>query len=484
MVLTLSPIQANAAKKVKLNKSKLSLYVGKSYTLKLKNNKSKVKWTSSKKSVATVSSKGKVKAKKKGSCKITAKVGKKKYVCKVTVKKKANSSANNNSSNDNSSDINNSNTNNESSSSDTTNNPTPTTRPAATPIPNTPSPEVTKAPSITPSPEPTPTIEPTLIPSPKPSIEPTITPDYELHNPTVDDETSVWDLVEFGKFPQSLYTPIKEPNDPKDNVTYIDSNGTSYLCRSNSVTTSKKVLNEDTQTYETIYTTTTNYYYYKYEPIQWRVLNVSDNNALLLADKCLDYSQYNRTYDSVTWETCSLRRYLNDTFKKIAFSQAEQDILIPNNVINSRANPYSYAKGGNNTVDDIFLLDIYEMTKNDYGFCEETESVDTKYGCGISSNKRIGMFTDYSNDGGTYNFKTQYMNSYWWLRSPGLTGYKAAYINGGGCINYSTTQIVSIEEKIISYMGVRPTITINLEDNATTYSKVGTVDEKSNYVIY
>ena len=49
MILTISPIQANAAKKVKLNKSKLSLYVGKSYTLKLKNIKNKIKWKSSKK---------------------------------------------------------------------------------------------------------------------------------------------------------------------------------------------------------------------------------------------------------------------------------------------------------------------------------------------------------------------------------------------------------------------------------------------------
>lgn len=117
LVLTLSPIRVNATKKkkVKLNKSKLSMYIGKSYKLKLENNKKKVKWSSSKKKVASVSSKGKVKAKKKGSCKITAKVGKKKYVCKVTVKKKANSSANNNSSNDNSSD-----TNNNSSSEDNT----------------------------------------------------------------------------------------------------------------------------------------------------------------------------------------------------------------------------------------------------------------------------------------------------------------------------------------------------------------------------
>lgn len=89
MFLTLMPIQTKAAQKVKLNKSKLSLKVGKSFTLKLKNVKSKkVKWSSSKKKIATVSKKGKIVAKKKGTCKITAKYKKKKYVCKVTVKKK------------------------------------------------------------------------------------------------------------------------------------------------------------------------------------------------------------------------------------------------------------------------------------------------------------------------------------------------------------------------------------------------------------
>lgn len=87
-VVMIFTIQADAAKKkVKLNNNDISLYVGDSYTLKLKNAKGKVKWSSSKKSIATVSSKGKVKAKKKGACKITAKVGKKKYTCKVKVRK-------------------------------------------------------------------------------------------------------------------------------------------------------------------------------------------------------------------------------------------------------------------------------------------------------------------------------------------------------------------------------------------------------------
>ena len=77
------PTQAKK-KKVKLNKKKVTLEIGKKVTLKLKNNKKKVKWSSSNKKVATVK-KGKVTAKKKGKATITAKVGKKKYRCKVTV---------------------------------------------------------------------------------------------------------------------------------------------------------------------------------------------------------------------------------------------------------------------------------------------------------------------------------------------------------------------------------------------------------------
>ena len=73
-------------KKPELSKSKLSLYYGATSTLKMLNTESKVKWTSSNKNVATVSSKGKVTAKGLGTAKITAKIGKKTYKCTVTVK--------------------------------------------------------------------------------------------------------------------------------------------------------------------------------------------------------------------------------------------------------------------------------------------------------------------------------------------------------------------------------------------------------------
>ena len=63
-------VNVQAASKVKINKTKATVYVGKTTTLKVSGTKKAVKWTTSNKKVATVSSKGKVTAKKAGSAKI------------------------------------------------------------------------------------------------------------------------------------------------------------------------------------------------------------------------------------------------------------------------------------------------------------------------------------------------------------------------------------------------------------------------------
>lgn len=85
MVLCMTPVTADAAT-VKLNKTKATIYVGSTTTLKVKGTSQKAKWTSNKKSVATVNNKGKVTAKKAGKATITAKIGSRKFSCKVTVK--------------------------------------------------------------------------------------------------------------------------------------------------------------------------------------------------------------------------------------------------------------------------------------------------------------------------------------------------------------------------------------------------------------
>lgn len=80
--------QAKSSKKIGLNQTSVTLTVGKTTTLKLKNapKGKKVVWSSSDKKIAAVSKKGKVTAKKSGTAVITAKCEKKSYKCKVTVR--------------------------------------------------------------------------------------------------------------------------------------------------------------------------------------------------------------------------------------------------------------------------------------------------------------------------------------------------------------------------------------------------------------
>ena len=78
-------IKAEAAGAVKLNKKKTVLELGEGEQLKVKNTDKKVKWSSEDKSVVKVDSQGRITSTGAGSTKVTAKVGKKKYTCKVTV---------------------------------------------------------------------------------------------------------------------------------------------------------------------------------------------------------------------------------------------------------------------------------------------------------------------------------------------------------------------------------------------------------------
>ena len=131
----------NAASKIKINKTKTEVYVGKTVQLKVTGTKNKITWTSNNKKVATVTKKGKVKGIKKGTAIITAKVRKKKLTCKVTVKEK---------------DV-----------------VTPTNTPVITQSP-------TVVPTIFPTSTVIPSVEPTVIPTSTPVATPIFTPTDDI----------------------------------------------------------------------------------------------------------------------------------------------------------------------------------------------------------------------------------------------------------------------------------------------------------------
>lgn len=85
LVLTLGNSATVYAATIKINKEKLTIVIGDTYNLKISGTTKTIKWSSSNTSVASVSSAGKVTAKKKGTATITATVNSKKYNCKITV---------------------------------------------------------------------------------------------------------------------------------------------------------------------------------------------------------------------------------------------------------------------------------------------------------------------------------------------------------------------------------------------------------------
>lgn len=81
-----------AGEEVSINKTSVNLYVSGTYTLKIKGEEN-VKWSTKDKTIATVTTSGKVTAKKPGTTVVTAKVKDKEFLCNIKVKKFTDSEA-------------------------------------------------------------------------------------------------------------------------------------------------------------------------------------------------------------------------------------------------------------------------------------------------------------------------------------------------------------------------------------------------------
>ena len=180
LIVTMMPMNltnVNARTTTRLSSKKIVLQVGKTKKLKVKNKPAGVKvvWKSSKKKVATVSKKGKVKAKKPGKTTITAKVGKKKYKCKVVVKRN-NSIKVTKPSDNNNSVINQVTTKSEPSQIVTTKAEVKTTKTETTKKNDSTTVKPTVAPTLKPTVAPTTVAPTTVAPTAKPTVAPTLKP--------------------------------------------------------------------------------------------------------------------------------------------------------------------------------------------------------------------------------------------------------------------------------------------------------------------
>lgn len=274
----------------------------------------------------------------------------------------------------------------------------------------------------------------------------------KLNNPQIVSDSTMnagkkvtWDCVWFGSYPQtevaqsdSVYRSLQEATDWDENGD-ITLHGVTY----------RRILKEDA-TYASDggayyqWTEEDMYHYFRYEPIKWRVLDVSDTKALLLSNVILDNQQYNHTDTDITWVTSTIKQWLNAEFKDSAFSSGEQNAL----------------------TDEVFLLSEEEITTSSYGFCVDGMVHDEGRNAQSSDYaKAMGIFTNYNQN---YSGSGE-----WWLRSQGSKGssYAASV--------YFDATVLSYGEKVNrnASSGVRVALNLALSESGV-YSYAGMIDSE------
>ena len=208
------------------------------------------------------------------------------------------------------------------------------------------------------------------------------------------------------------------------------------------------------------------------EPISWTVLDVQDGKALLLSDKVLDSKQYNEERVDITWETCTLRTWLNGEFMDAVFSEEEKSVIALMRVVNQNNAIYG-TDGGNDTDDQIFLLSLNDVQEyytlqelpaydyvpgaSDKLICSGTEQAISNY-----------LWTDTITERNIADWKKNYGLEYpqellgteaclWWLRSPGSNRDYAAYVDRSGRVCSDGNHVSN------ALSGVRPALWISLD---------------------
>ena len=161
---------------------------------------------------------------------------------------------------------------------------------------------------------------------------------------------------------------------------------------------------------------------YMDHPIEWIVLDRQDDRLLLLCKRALETLPYHDTEDPVTWESCSLRAWLNGAFLSSAFTADEAARILLTEVDNSCVNPeYKYTKGSAPTEDKVFLLSHDEaaqlLPEEAVRLCEKALHAPS-YDNAISS---------------------------WWLRSPGLYPNCAEYVYRTGAFFSGTANRMFVD---------------------------------------
>ena len=181
-----------------------------------------------------------------------------------------------------------------------------------------------------------------------------------------------------------------------------------------------------------------NIYYFKYEPLSWRILDPSEGyvmcNQIIDSQAYQNFIYYNGSeyYNSEAcenyasdWVTSSLRQWLNNSFYNTAFSAEEKEQIGISHLENKST--YSSTYDSADTYDKIFLISYYDAANSAYGFDSSSDANDAA---------RQLKGTDYAKCQGLYVSSSYDGPSWWRLRSPNNSYGATEVVLGGWAYGY------------------------------------------------
>jgi len=163
---------------------------------------------------------------------------------------------------------------------------------------------------------------------------------------------------------------------------------------------------------------------------EWRVLAVyEDDTALIITENIIGHMPYYHTlFAYVVWENSDARKHLNGDFFD-SFTQEEQNLIWPR-TISTPNNEWFGTRGGDDTVDYIFLLSIEETVRyfGDSGTLSNPSS--SQHGV-----RPWLLYDEYNSARVAVDLDST--EAYWWLRSSGFDIDFTAVVSKDGSINLS-----------------------------------------------
>ena len=204
------------------------------------------------------------------------------------------------------------------------------------------------------------------------------------------------------------------------------------------------------------------------EPIQWMVLDREGDRVLVISRYVLDCVRYDEEYRRVTWETCTLRAWLNGEFLDSVFD-ADELLLIRTTHVTADPNPDFDVDPGEDTEDKLFLLSIPEAeayfhpdpymlphpgfnTQEMYKAVAKYEAKPSTLYCKPTAYAAVR--------GGIQGKIAGHGAACWWLRAPGMRASSAAYADHFGLID-TWGALVNCDGGT-TIPGVRPAMWIDL----------------------